>query len=193
MISENIPAQFSQTPFWISVVSDHKISVKSEISEENPGDDLSWNDFKLQQMFVIHLQCVHGLPISSSKSYISILGISTHIITNCPVAQSKIQVYKRAANFTSHSLTCVCYIRAIYNNRSLLQISIIFLSLSLSALKSCTNKSQSLISSTTAVIFGPLTIETAFTTYQTNTCADIIRIIIHNVNIRRLLDSSTEI
>lgn len=30
----------------------------------------------------------------------------------------------------------------------------------------------------------PITIETAFTTYQTNTCADIIT---HNVNIIRLL------
>lgn len=134
---------------------------------------------------MIDLQCVHGLPISFSKSYMSRLGIHTHIITNCPVAQSKIQVYKRAANFTSHSLTCVCYIRAIYNNRSLLQIIFFLRAEKLYKQISVSNQLYD------SCDIWPITIETAFTTYQTNTCADIIRIIIHNVNIIRLLNSST--
>lgn len=71
--------------------------------------------------------CTRPLPplyLSIVATYPNRASEHTHIIPICPVTQSKIQVYKRAANFTSHSLTCVCYIRAIYsaNQRQLISL-----------------------------------------------------------------------
>lgn len=112
----------------------------------------------------------------------------THITPKWPVTQSKIQVYKRAANFTSHRLTCVCYVRAIYNANQQQLFQITFL---------CTEKLYKQISASNQLYYScdiwPIKIETACTTYQTNTCADIIRRIIHNVNIIRLLQKMTHL
>ena len=83
-------------------------------------------------LFHHHILCVRSLIITLDNSYISWMGTFSHARThaskdrththsltqtsfpNCPFTQNKIQVYKRAANFTSHSLTCVRYIWAIY-------------------------------------------------------------------------------
>lgn len=146
------------------------------------GMTLNWS-----RCLVILLQCELGLPRPSSKSYISRLGVKTHRITNRPVAQSKIQVYKKSSKLHSTYSDVLFVTSQLFTTINLCSRLAFCFFLFLSALKSCTNKCESLISSTTAVIFGPLTIETRHLQHIRQTlCADIIRIIIHNVNIRRL-------
>lgn len=143
-------------------------------------------NYQICTICLLFISSVHivSLYLSIIATYPDWAPTHTHKLQLPSHPEQKIQVYKRAANFTSHILTCVCYIRAIYNAQRQQLISpmhIIFLS---------AEKLYKQISVSNQLYYScdiwPITIETACTTYQTNTCADIIRII-HNVNIIRLL------
>lgn len=124
-------------------------------------------------------------------SYIPGLGIDRHAIPNRPrmTPSAEFKSTKEQQTFGVTRFWCVSNIRAIYNAQIKQPISL-SLSVCSRLLFLPSEKLRKQISASNRLHYScdtwPITIETALITYQTNTCADIRRII-HNVNIIRPL------
>lgn len=123
-------------------------------------------------------------------SYIAWLGVDRHAIPNRPrvTPSAEFKSNKRAANFWHHAVL-MCFEHPSYLHHSN-QTTHLSLSACSRLLFLPSEKLRKQISASNRFHYScdtwPITIETALIKYQTNTCADIRRII-HNVNIIRLL------